>query len=111
MLPAKGAGVAHRVSGADARRNDQLGGKVGLLATAKTKPPQVTRTELIGSDNSKAGSHSDAAAKDSAVVCSLALQHGVPVETIRRALLRDARGVASSPLGDALDLLAEDGDA
>jgi hypothetical protein len=33
MLPAKGAGVAHRVSGADARRNDQLGGKVGLLAT------------------------------------------------------------------------------
>jgi hypothetical protein len=42
MLTAKGAGVAHRVSGADARRNDQLGGKVGLLATTKTKPPQVT---------------------------------------------------------------------
>jgi len=61
--------------------------------------------------NSKAGSHSDSAAKDSAVVCSIALQHGVPLETIRRALLRDARGVASSPLGDALDLLAEDGDA
>jgi len=39
-LPAKGAGVAHRLSGADARRNDQLGGKVGLLATAKTKPRQ-----------------------------------------------------------------------
>jgi hypothetical protein len=50
MLPANGAGVTHRVSGADARRNDQLGGKVGLLATAKTKPPQVIRTELIGSD-------------------------------------------------------------
>ena len=39
--------------------------------------------------NSKAGSHSDAAAKDSAVVCSIALQHGITVDVIRHALLRD----------------------
>jgi hypothetical protein len=58
--------------------------------------------------NAKAGSHSDAAAKDSAVVASIALQYGAPVETIRKALLRDARGVASSPLGAALDLLLEE---
>jgi hypothetical protein len=57
--------------------------------------------------NAKAGSHSDSAAKDSAVVCSIALQHGVPVEIIRRALLRDSRGNPSSPLGTALDLLSE----
>jgi hypothetical protein len=56
--------------------------------------------------NCKAGSHSDAAARYSAVVCSLALQGGVSVETIRKALLRDAHGVASSLLGIALDLLA-----
>jgi hypothetical protein len=56
--------------------------------------------------NSKAGSDSDSAAKDSAVVCSLALQHGVPVNVIRKALLRDSHGRASSPLGVALDLLA-----
>jgi hypothetical protein len=55
--------------------------------------------------NAKTGSHSDAAAKDSAIVCSLALQHGVAVETIRHALLRDARGNPSSPLGCSLDLL------
>jgi hypothetical protein len=58
--------------------------------------------------NHKVGCDADAAAKDSAVVCSIALQHGVPVETIRKALLRDARGVASSPLGVALDLLARE---
>jgi hypothetical protein len=58
--------------------------------------------------NRKSGSHSDSAAKDSAVVCSIALQHGVPLDTIRRALLRDARGNASSPLGVALDLLAQE---
>ena len=57
--------------------------------------------------NSKAGSHSDSAAKDSAVVCSIALQHNVPLDTIRRALLRDPRGKASSPLGVALDAVAE----
>jgi hypothetical protein len=59
--------------------------------------------------NSKAGSDSDAAAKDSAVVASIALQHGVPVDVIRKALLRDAQGRASSPLGVLLDLLAEEG--
>ena len=55
--------------------------------------------------NAKAGSHSDSAAKDSAVVCSIALQYGVPVDVIRKALLRDSRGIASSPLGVALDLI------
>jgi hypothetical protein len=56
--------------------------------------------------NGKAGSSTDSAAKDSAVVASLALQHVIPVDLIRRALLRDSRGIANSPLGCALDLVA-----
>jgi hypothetical protein len=56
----------------------------------------------------KAGSAADTSAKDAAVVCSLGLQHGVPLATIRHALLRDAQGVASSPLGVALDRIAEE---
>jgi hypothetical protein len=60
--------------------------------------------------NHKVGSQADTAAKDSAVVCSIALQFGVPLETIRRALMRDGQGRPSGPLGVALDLLAgEDG--
>jgi ribonucleoside-diphosphate reductase alpha chain len=55
--------------------------------------------------NHKAGSQADANARDSAVICSLALQHGVSLEVIQHALLRDARGVAASPLGCALDLV------
>jgi hypothetical protein len=58
--------------------------------------------------NGRAGSDIDAAAKDSAVVCSIALQHSVPVDVIRKALLRDSRGNASSPLGCALDQLGDD---
>jgi hypothetical protein len=37
--------------------------------------------------NGRAGSDIDAAAKDSAVVCSIALQSGIPAEVIRKALL------------------------
>jgi hypothetical protein len=58
--------------------------------------------------NHKAGSMAGIAASDAAIVCSLALQYGVPLETIRRALMRDARGRASGPLGTALDALAQD---
>ena len=56
--------------------------------------------------NNKAGSDSDTAARDSAVVCSIALQFGVPLDVIRKALMRDARGRPSGPLGVALDLIA-----
>jgi hypothetical protein len=68
--------------------------------------PGTTQLAEIFLGNGKAGSHADGAARDSAVVCSIALQYSVPVETIRHALLRDARGIASSPLGCALDSLA-----
>jgi hypothetical protein len=57
--------------------------------------------------NHKPGSQSDANARDAAVAVSLALQFGCPMEVLRRALLRDAHGRPSTPLGAALDQLAE----
>jgi hypothetical protein len=57
--------------------------------------------------NHKAGSTAGILASDSAVLCSIALQHGVPVDVIRRALMRDPHGKASSPLGRVLDRIAE----
>jgi hypothetical protein len=56
--------------------------------------------------NHKAGSMAGINAQDAAVLASLALQHGVPLEVIRRALMRDSRGNASGPLGAALDIIA-----
>jgi hypothetical protein len=56
--------------------------------------------------NHRADSHADACAKDSAILASLALQHHVPLDVLRKALLRDARGRPSTPIGIALDLLA-----
>jgi len=54
----------------------------------------------------KLGSAIDTAARDSAIVASIALQSGADLDTLRRALCRDARGNASGPLGAALDRLA-----
>jgi ribonucleoside-diphosphate reductase alpha chain len=54
----------------------------------------------------KIGTAIETAARDSAVVASLALQHGVPPETIRHALTRNGDGSASGALGTLLDLLA-----
>jgi hypothetical protein len=68
--------------------------------------PGTNRLVEVFLGNGRAGSDVDTAAKDSAVVCSIALQHHVPLDVIRKALLRDPRGVASSPLGVALDLIA-----
>lgn len=56
--------------------------------------------------NHKAGSQAGVLASDSAVLCSLLLQHGVPLGVIRRALMRDPQGNASSPLGRVLEQLA-----
>jgi ribonucleoside-diphosphate reductase alpha chain len=56
-------------------------------------------------NNHKCNSSADTAARDGAVVLSIALQHGAGPKTIRRALCRDSQGRASGPLGAALDII------
>jgi hypothetical protein len=48
--------------------------------------------------NHKSGSAADVNARDAAIACSIALQCGADLETIRKALCRDSRGRASGPL-------------
>jgi hypothetical protein len=55
--------------------------------------------------NHKINSGADVNARDAAIVCSIALQYGADVETIRKALCRDGQGRASGPLGSALDVI------
>ena len=57
--------------------------------------------------NHKSNSAADTNARDAAIAFSFAVQHGADPEVIRRALCRDSNGRANSPLGRALDLLAE----
>jgi hypothetical protein len=60
--------------------------------------------------NHKPGSQSDSNARESAIMASIALQYGAPIEVLRGAVLREANGRASCPLGAALDLIAGDGE-
>jgi ribonucleoside-diphosphate reductase alpha chain len=55
----------------------------------------------------KSGTVVEAWARDAAIVASICFQHGIAPATIRHALSRDAGGVAASPLGALLDILAE----
>jgi hypothetical protein len=54
----------------------------------------------------KCGSHADTNARDAAVVLSIAVQHGVPIDVLRKALMRDSRGAPCGPLAVALDMVA-----
>jgi hypothetical protein len=81
----------------------------GLRFTVTTSRYDDGRLAEIFLQNHKAGSMAGINAQDAAVVCSIALQFGVPRETIRRALMRDSQGAATSPLGRALDAIVQGG--
>jgi hypothetical protein len=53
----------------------------------------------------RADSLLDVLTSDAAILASLAMQYGCPLEAITHALKRDARGLAASPIGAALDLV------
>jgi hypothetical protein len=55
----------------------------------------------------KTGSQLEITAHDAAVVISLALQFGTPLNAIRKALMRLPDGAAAGPLGRVLDLIEE----
>jgi hypothetical protein len=56
-------------------------------------------------DGGKSGQDVQSTARDAAVVLSLALQHGTPIETIRHAVTRNGTGEPSSILGLIVDIL------
>ena len=59
-------------------------------------------------DGGKSGQDIQSTARDAAVVLSLALQHGAPIEAIRHAVTRSGSGEAASILGATVDRLATD---
>lgn len=56
----------------------------------------------------KSGDQAETLAKDSAVILSIALQYGVPIEAFSKAIQRDASGNAMGPIGAIIDRLASE---
>jgi ribonucleoside-diphosphate reductase alpha chain len=54
----------------------------------------------------KAGSDVEAVARDAAVILSIALQHGVPVDVMAHSITRNNDGSPSTIMGAVLDQLA-----
>jgi hypothetical protein len=54
---------------------------------------------------SKSGTAFEAVARDGAILLSLCLQHGVPLERIKHAITREADGLASTIVGAVVDRL------
>jgi hypothetical protein len=77
----------------------------GIQYTAGVGRFEDGRPAEIFLNTAKHGTAVDTNARDAAVAASLLLQHGCPLETLRRALTRNADGSASGPLARALDLL------
>lgn len=78
----------------------------GLDYIATVSPFDDGRPGEIFLHSPKTGSAADVVARDSAIVCSIALQYGADINVIRKALTHNADGSASGPLGTVLDLLA-----
>jgi hypothetical protein len=90
------------------RRSESFGFECnGLKYTATASWFDDGRLGEIFLGNHRADSHADACAKDSAILASIALQCGAPLDVLRKSLLRDSQGRPSTPIGCALDLLAE----
>ena len=79
----------------------------GLRFTATISRFEDGRVAELFLNNHKAGNQADTNARDAAILLSIALQHGAGLESIRKALCRDSAGLPLSPIGMALDLLAE----
>jgi len=75
----------------------------GLRFTATVSRFPDGRIGELFLTNHKFGNQSDTNARDAAILLSFALQYGVDLETIRRALCRDSQGRALGPIAKALD--------
>jgi hypothetical protein len=53
----------------------------------------------------RANSLLDFLMSDAAILASIALQYGAPLDELRHAMKRNSQGAPSSPIGQALDLL------
>ena len=74
---------------------------IGFFDADGRQPAEIFLT------TAKRGTVLDTNARDAAIAASLLLQHGCPVDTLRRALTRNGDGSASGPLAHVLDLLQQ----
>jgi ribonucleoside-diphosphate reductase alpha chain len=74
---------------------------ISIKMTIGFKPDGSVGEIFLNAD--RADSMLDVLMSDAAIIASLALQHGVPLQQLAHAIKRDKFGIASSPIGAAID--------
>lgn len=85
--------------------NTQVFDRDGIRITLTTGYRSDGSVGEIFLNADRADSMLDVLMSDAAIIASIALQHGVPLQQIAHSLKRDRFGVASSPIGAAFDRL------
>jgi ribonucleoside-diphosphate reductase alpha chain len=80
------------------------GGKAAVFHVTLGRYPDGRVGEVFIT-GSKSGSDLEANVRDTAILVSLALQHGVPLATMAAAITREADGSPSTVIGVVLDKL------
>ena len=83
------------------------GGKNTVFSVTLGRYPGGEVGEVFIS-GAKVGSEVEAVARDGAVLLSLALQYGVPLETIKHAITRESDGSATTIVGAVVDRLMKE---
>jgi hypothetical protein len=92
------------------RRSETFEMDFGGLSRAHTITLGFYEDDTIGEvfiNGGKSGEVVEAIARDGAVLLSLALQYGVPLDTIKHALTRDSQDEPQSIVGAVLDQLTD----
>lgn len=69
---------------------------------------EVFITRIRDKSGAKLGVQLEGMARDAAILLSIALQYGTPVETIRHAVTRDEKNQPTTIIGAVVDRLYED---
>lgn len=77
---------------------------ISITLTTGYKPDGTPGEIFLNAD--RADSMLDVLMSDAAIIASIALQHGIPLQQIAHALKRDKFGIASSPIGAAIDRIS-----
>lgn len=81
-------------------------GRQFVIGLGRATPQSLPSEVFINSG--KSGEQMETLARDSAVLLSLALQYGVPLESMRHAITRNVDGSPSGPMGKLLDLMQQE---
>jgi hypothetical protein len=84
---------------------ETLHGTISMLASVGFFP-DGRPAEVFVSGN-KVGSAVESLARDAAIVLSIALQHGTPLDTIKNAITRNPDSAPSTMFGALVDRMAE----